>query len=255
MIRRIARIVWVFLALTAARADTTNLTVRGVAEFGAAYQAWDGDGFARAAATFAQASAEEPSSVTNLYWKGVAEFHRVLHYQGLPAHATNRQQSAVFLERTVQSLQEAIRLDPQHAESHALLSTVYGVSIGAKPSRALWLGPRLMQHEKLARKLSPDNPRVLYLAGMSRFYGPPMLGGKEEALKLLLAAEKEFATEARRPAAPAEPRWGRVSNLVYAGKTQAVLGAAAEARKCYRQALELDPQDRLARAELEKLKP
>ena len=60
-----------------------------------------------------------------------------------------------------------------------MLSTVSGLSIAANPARGLWLGKRVLDQEKLARKLNPDNPRVLYLAGMNRYYGPALLGGKD----------------------------------------------------------------------------
>jgi tetratricopeptide (TPR) repeat protein len=129
------------------------------------------------------------------------------------------------------------------------------LSIGANPARALWLGKRLTDQEKLARKLSADNPRVLYLAGMNRYYGPSIMGGKNEGLKLLLAAEKLFEAEAGKPAGPVEPRWGWSTCLVYIGKTYDALGKPSEAGEYFRKALKLNPQDKLARAELEKRAP
>lgn len=224
----------------------TNLTATGVAEFTAAYQAWDGAGFAKAAATFA--------SATNQYWRGTVEFHRLLFLLGRPTTKTNRQESAKTLEAAVTALQRAVQLDPGHGESHAVLSTVYGLSIGANPARALWLSKPVMDHEKLARKLSPASPRVFYLAGMNRYYGPALLGGKSEGLKLLLAAEKLFEAEAGKPAGPVEPRWGRSTCLVYIGKTYDALGKPAEAEEYFRKALTLNPQDKLAQSELEKRK-
>jgi tetratricopeptide (TPR) repeat protein len=248
MIQKLA--IALLLPVSAWAAETTNLTVAGVAEFSAAYQAWDGTGFVNAAAIFAKA----PETSTNQYWRGTAEFHRLLFLLGEPITTTNRQASAKALENAVAALQRAIQLDPAHGESHALLSTVYGLSIAANPARGLWLGKRVMDQEKLARKLSPDNPRVLYLAGMNRYYGPALVGGKDEGLKLLLAAEKLFAVEAGKPGGPVEPRWGRSTCLVYAGKTYDVLGKPADAEQYFRKALEVNPQDKLAREELEKRK-
>jgi tetratricopeptide (TPR) repeat protein len=236
------------------QAGDANLTEQGIAEFTAAYQAWDGAGFAKAAATFEHARAAQPKSVTNLYWKGVADFHRVLQLCGDPTAQVNHQAAAAALEEALGALTQAIRLDPQHAESHALLSVVYGLSIGVRPVRAVWLGPRLSDQEKQARKLSPSNPRVLYLAGMNRYYGPALLGGKSEALKLLLAAEKQFEAEAGSPAGPVEPRWGRSACLVYIGKTYDALGKPAEAERYFEKALKLNPHDKLAQSELEKRK-
>ena len=71
-----------------------QLTAAGVAEFTAAYQAWDGQRFAAAAELFRQASTNAPASSTNFYWLGAAEFHRMLQLRSLPAsrheHARRR---------------------------------------------------------------------------------------------------------------------------------------------------------------------
>lgn len=246
----IRTIVALLLVTVSAWTAETNLTVTGVAEFTMAYQAWEGAGFAKAAATFARAG----DTATNQYWRGTAEFHRLLFLLGEPPTTTNRQASANALENAVAALQRAIQLDLAHGESHALLSTVYGLSIAASPARGLWLGKRVMDQEKLARKLNPDNPRVLYLAGMNRYYGPSLLGGKDEGLKLLLAAEKLFEAAAGKPQGPVEPRWGRSTCLVYIGKTYDALGKPAEAEQYFRKARDLNPQDKLARTELEKRK-
>jgi hypothetical protein len=248
MIRKL--VITLLLPVSASAADLTNLTVTGVVEFSAAYQAWDGSGFVKAGVIFAKAR----DSSTNQCWRGTAEFHRLLFLLGEPTTTTNRQASAKALECAVAALQRAIQLDPAHGESHALLSTVYGLSIAASPARGLWLGKRVMDQEQLARKLNPDNPRVLYLAGMNRYYGPSLLGGKDEGLKLLLAAEKLFEAEAGKPQGPVEPRWGRSTCLVYIGKTYDALGKPSEADEYYRKALKLNPQDKLARTELEKRK-
>ncbi len=229
-------------------ADVNPLTVAGIAEFTEAYQSWNGDGFKKAAATFAQA----PDSFTSQYWRGTANFHRLLFLLGEPS--TSRRVTEQALEETTASLERAVQLKPDSGEAHALLGTVYGLSIAANPVRAVWLGPRVMDQEKQARKLSPENPRVLYLEGMSLFYGPSLLGGKSTALELLLAAEKLFAAEARKPAGPLEPRWGQSACLTYIGKTYDALGKPAEAEVYYRKALAVNPHDRLAQGELQKRK-
>lgn len=246
----IRTIVALLLATVSAWTAETNLTVTGVAEFTLAYQAWEGAGFAEAAATFARAG----DTATNQYWRGTAEFHRLLFLLGEPTTTTNRQASAKALENAIAALQRVIQLDPAHGESRALLSTVYGLSIAANPARGLWLGKRVMDQDKLARKLNPYNPRVLYLAGMNRYYGPSLLGGKDEGLKLLLAAEKLFEAEAGKPQGPVEPRWGRSTCLVYIGKTYDALGKPAEAEQYFRKARDLNPQDKLAKSELAKRK-
>jgi tetratricopeptide (TPR) repeat protein len=176
----------------------------------------------------------------------------LLFLLGEPATDKSRRLSEQALEETTTSLERAVQLNPDSGESRALLGTVYGMSIAANPLRAVWLGPRVMNQAKQARTLSPDSPRVLYLDGMSRFYGPSLLGGKSQALELLLAAEKLFEAEASRPAGPVDPRWGRSTCLVYIGMTYDALGKPAKAEKYFRKALAVNPRDRLAQDELKK---
>ena len=58
MIRKLALLLLV--PASAWAADVNSLTATGITEFTEAYQAWDGNGFRKAAATFGQA----PDSVT-----------------------------------------------------------------------------------------------------------------------------------------------------------------------------------------------
>jgi tetratricopeptide (TPR) repeat protein len=184
----------------------------------------------------------------------VATFHRILFLLGEPADKLDRKAAGQALDEALGALQRALKLDSTNGESHALLSTTYGLSIALNPARAAWLGPRVLDQEKQARKLSPNNPRVLYLAGMNRYYGPTLMGGKDDGLKLLLSAEQRFAAEAGNPHAPTEPRWGQSTCLVYIGRTYEALGKPADAEKYFRKALEVNPQDKLAKTELEKQK-
>jgi len=248
IIRRLA--ILFFIPSLVFATDIPGSTSSGIEQFTNAYEAWDGKGFAAAAATFAKA----PEDATSAYWRGTAEFHSMLYFLGEPDNASNRQAAKQALECTIEALQQAIKLNPKDGESHALLGTAYGLSIADSPGRALWLGPRLMKAAELAHTLNPESPRVWYLDGMSRFYGPALLGGKSEALRQLLAAEKLFAAEAGKPPVPGEPRWGRSSCLVYIGRTYDALDKPAEALAYYRKALQVNSNDRLAKVELENRK-
>ncbi len=224
----------------------------GVEAFTAAYQTWDQAGFAKASDLFEQAGQQAPGSGSPFYWKGVAEFHRMLHLLGAAETRTNRPDVTKAMNATIAALKLAVKRNAHDAESQALLGTVYGMSIAASPTRALWLGPRVMGLRDKGLRDGPENPRVQYLIGMSHYHAPDLLGGKEEALKCLLKAEKLYALEAGKAAGPLEPRWGRSSCLAFIGKTYDALGKPAEADQYFRKALKLNPQDRLAREELEK---
>lgn len=247
MIWRLLLLVLVFPPLVPAE----SLVATGIVEFTAAYQAWDEAGFARAAGIFGQACAKETNSGTNVYWKGVAEFHRLLHLLGTP---TNQVAATKALHDALATLTLAVKLDERNAENHALLGTLYGMSIAESPVRAVWLGRRVMNEQAKALEFGPTNPRVQYLLGMSHYHAPAMWGGKSEALACLLKAEKLFTAEAEQPAGPVAPRWGRSNCLAFIGKTYDALGQPAEAEKYFRKALAVNPHDKLAQSEMEKRK-
>jgi tetratricopeptide (TPR) repeat protein len=251
MIWRLFMAVMLLPHLTTADDAAVGLVKTGIVEFTAAYQAWDEAGFARAAGTFSKACASQPDSGTNCYWKAVAEFHRLLHLLGSP---TNQTAASKALHATLTTLTQAVKLDGGNAETHALLGTVYGMSIAESPVRAVWLGRRVMAEQAKALEFGPANPRVQYLLGMSHYHAPAMWGGKSEALACLLKAEKLFAAEAEQPAGPIAPRWGRSNCLAFIGKTYDALGKPAEAEKYFQKALAVNPHDKLAQSEMEKRK-
>jgi len=255
MLSKLAVCLLITASVARADANSDQTTVTGLKEFTAAYQAWDAAGFKAASKLFDQACRQAPQSGTNFYWLGVADFYRLLHLLGTDQTHTHRPEAAKTIKSTIGALTQAVKLNERDAESHALLGTVCGMSIAMSPPRALWLGPRVMKHQKQALQYGPANPRVQYLLGMSHYHASAFGGGKKEALTCLLKAEKLYATEAEKAGGPLEPRWGRSSCLAFIGKTYDALGKPTEAEKYFRRALELNPPDRLAREELKKRKP
>jgi tetratricopeptide (TPR) repeat protein len=227
------------------RAD--KLAAAGVAEFTAAYQAWDGARFGTAAELFRQATTNAPSSSTFFYWLGAAQFHRLLQLQTLPASRTNQLAADAAMEAAIDALSSAVKLDERHAESHALLGTLYGMKIDDNTLRALRFGPRLAKHQKQALAFGPENPRVRYLLGTCQFHTAKKPAAQREALTTLLAAETLFGKEEQRPAEPLEPRWGQSSCLTFIGRTYELLGQCPEAADYFRRALAQHPADHLAR--------
>ena len=120
------------------RADdaAAKLATRGIAEFTAAYQAWDGGRFGTAAEWFRQAGAKDPGASVNFYWQGAARFHRMIQLRGLAASAADTKAAAAAMDEAVVALETALRLDPKHAGSHALLGTLYGMKINGSKALA-----------------------------------------------------------------------------------------------------------------------
>lgn len=238
-----------------ARADATadKLTLAGIAEFTAAYQAWDGPRFSAAAELFRQASTNTPASCTNFYWLGTAWFHRMLQLQNAPANPTNAPAAEAAMDAAFDALKTAAKLCPGHAESHALLGTLYGMKINGSVVRAAWFGPRVAKHRSKAEESGVNNPRVQYLLGMCEFHTAKKPAAWREALATLLAAEKLFEAEAEVAGGLLNPRWGRSSCRTFIGRTYEALGERAKAAEYFRKALAEHPVDHVAKDGLKRV--
>lgn len=232
-----------------ARADgeADQLAAAGVAEFTAAYRAWDGERFAQAAELFRRATTNAPESSANFYWLGAAQFHRMLQLRGLPASTTNTLAATAALEAAVDTLSRAVKLDERHAESHALLGTLYGLKIDGNLVRALRFGPKVQRHRQRALEFGAEDPRVRYLLGACQFHTAKKPAAQREALASFLEAEKLFTAETQQAAGPLEPRWGHSTCLTFIGRTHELLGQREEAADYFRKALALHPADHVAR--------
>jgi tetratricopeptide (TPR) repeat protein len=234
-------------------AAANDLSAAGVAEFNAAYQAWDGARFGAATELFRRATANEPANATNFYWRGTAQFHRMLQLQNAPAHRTNEAAAKVALDAAVDTLTLAVKLDEHHAESHALLGTLYGMKINGSLLRGARFGPRVAKHQELALTHGASNPRVQYLLGMCQFHTANKPAEWQAALQTLLKAERLFVVEAKTTAAPLEPRWGQSSCLTFIGRAYELLGQPKEAAAYFRKALVLHPLDHVAQSGLKRV--
>lgn len=238
------------VALTVKADGPPDALTAGVAEFRAAYQAWDVARFVAAAEMFRQTTTNEAASVTNFYWLGVARFHRLLHLQHAPGSETNNAAAAAALDAAIEAMAAAVKWDEHHAESHALLGTLYGMKINDGLLRAVRFGPRVAKHRQKALEFGAANPRVQYLLGMCQFHTAKKEAAWREALATLLGAEKLFTAEAKVSPGPLDPRWGRDSCLTFIGRSCELLGQADQAGEYYRKALTLHPADHVAKAGL-----
>lgn len=244
---------FLFLLLTPpAKADIAadNLTRRGVEVFTEAYRDWNGDEFHKALGLFQDACTNTSPAAINYYWLGTGAFHCALYTLGEGDDHAHKATARKYLDEAVEALQKAVALDSSHAESHALLGTIYGMEIGENWMRAVWLGPKLQKEMQFATAHGTNDARVMYLWGTSQFYCASRESSRREALKTLLEAETLFDAEAKSAAAPLEPRWGRDSCLTFIGACYEKLNQPKEAATYYRKALVLHPEDGLARAGL-----
>jgi len=123
-------------------------TEDGVAEFKAAYEAWDASRFRTAADLFRQSSANAPATTTNFYWLGAAQFHLMLQLQSATATHTNETAAQAAADRALAALSTAVKLYENEAESHAMLGTLCGIMINGNLFRAARFGPRVAKHQE-----------------------------------------------------------------------------------------------------------
>jgi len=242
-----------FAALALKAGQSPDALTAGIAEFRAAYQAWDVARFAAAAEMFRHTTTNKAASVTNFYWLGVAQFHRLLHLQNSLGSKTNKVAAAVALDAAIEALTAAVKLDERHAETHALLGTLYGMKINDSLLRAVRFGPRVAKHRQKALEFGAANPRVQYLLGMCEFHTAKKEAAWREALATLLGAEKLFTAEAKTAPGPLDARWGRDSCLTFIGRSYEMTGQADHAGEYYRKALTLHPADHVAKAGLQRV--
>ena len=232
-----------------ARADEAadQLARAGIAEFRAAHQSWDAARFGKSEEYFHKAAEKSPGAALNHYWQGVSAFHRMLQYRSQPASKAHEKAADAAMESAAAAFGRALEKDSSHAESHALLGTIYGMKIKGGMLRAIRYGPAVQEHREKALNTGAENPRVRYLLGAGLLHTAKDNHDRKAALKALLEAETFFAAEAKRPAKPFEPRWGRSSCLTFIGKTYEQLGEPAKAADYFRKALAEHPADHIAK--------
>lgn len=221
----------------------------GVVEFNAAYKAWSAEGFAAAADLFKKAAQQEPASAVYKYWQGICHFHRMLQIESQPGGKENPK-AKTAMEAAAEAFEQALELDVNHAESHALLATLFGMKIHNNMLSAVRYGPMLQQHQKEAVRLGAKNPRVKYLLGVGLVHTAKDDEDKRKALETLLTAEKLFAEEATQSGDALSPRWGVGSCRTFIGVAYKMLGRNAEAIDYFNRALAEHPCDHIARQEL-----
>lgn len=141
------------------------------------------------------------------YWRGFAYWRSASNTWN--GDATNPR-ALTDLERAAEefgaaAVEPALFADAKSARASALGARAFMGGNKADLPAALEEYLRLMKEAKAAQ---PDNPRLLWVAGMGLFYVPPPEGGADAAVAALtnaLGAAKRDRALARPPAAP---RWG-----------------------------------------------
>lgn len=227
---------------------------KAVALFEQAYSQWAPERWAPAEQFLRSVEPHEPQDrPVWLYWLGVIRFHALLGHQAR-VDPSFEAIPADQLEAVQSVWDELLRLDPFHAEAHAVTGTLWGMRVGRSPWRAIRWGPAIQRHQRMALQWGGDNPRVLYLRGAALAKVASNTQSLAKAAEVLRKAEERFKAEAVRPALPGEPRWGYGDCLTFLGEVEERLGRIAEAQEAYQRALQVHPGHPMARYRLARLR-
>jgi hypothetical protein len=112
-------------------------------------------------------------------------------------------------DKSEQLINKADELNKDNSEVYVVKKMIATLRMMADPrNRYMQYGPQAQQALQTAKKLNPENPRVLLLEAEDKFFTPEQFGGsKEEGKKLFEEALKKFDTF--KPATAIDPNWGR----------------------------------------------
>lgn len=226
---------------------------QGISRFQKAYRTWDSSEFDAAATDFQQAATLDPKSATCHYWLGTAHFHRMLQLQHRDSGQADLEAGENEMQKAIDALETAVEINPNHAESHAILGTLYGMKINGRFLRAIRYGPSVQYHQKHAILHGAKNPRVQYLLGTGLLHTADNDTDRIEALKSLLLAEFQFDAEEKQNRAPTDPRWGKDVCLTFIGEIFSQLHKPEQAKDYFLKALRARPNNVLAKSGLAKL--
>ena len=125
---------------------------------------------------------------------GENSFEKVVAMYGLLNNTMATKDEETFddnVDQTVDLLKAIIEENPEHAEAHAVLSSVYGLVMAYSPMKGMMYGMKSSSLMSEAMRLAPESPLVQKLFGGSKLYTPEMFGG--DAKKAVEAFEKSIS--------------------------------------------------------------
>ena len=128
------------------------------------------------------------------------------------------------------------------AEALALRGAVIGDQITGAWS-GMKLGARSKDDLEAARKLDPDNPRAMLLAGISAFHTPATFGGGMDKSETALedATARFESTNDDSDNARRWPNWGQIDAYIWLGQVFETTERPDQALELYEKALQLSP--------------
>jgi tetratricopeptide (TPR) repeat protein len=195
----------------------------------------------KAARDLAQSVVQQtPHKAAALYYLGYAQYSLAV----LPGEKASSEQHT---DAGIAALEDAIKLDPPFADAHALLASLYGRKASGGVMAGMKYGQKSSTSMERAITLSPQNPRVLMLHGISLYFTPALWGGdKQKAIanlkKACDLAEKGACASTDAVLGAILPDWGHAEAFAWKGVMFADGKDIDNAKAAYERALQLQPQ-------------
>jgi tetratricopeptide (TPR) repeat protein len=165
---------------------------------------------------------------------------------------TDKSRARDYLEECIDELEPLLKRRSDYAQARALYASCLGASSNYYVLRAATRGVAAGREMSAALKLAPDNPWVVFQAGVSDLLTPALFGGSAtRALKELKRAEQLFV--ASRPAGSTAPLFGEAEAWLYIGRAYLAEGDKEKAREALATSLKLAPESADARDDLARL--
>ena len=178
-----------------------------------------------------------------LYYLALCEYRHATLFASAP------DEQAQSVNRTIEYLKQAIELEDNFSDAHALLASAYGQKLGLRPHLGMALGPETKRVLEKSKRLDGNNPRVVLTDGMSDYYTPSMFGGdKQRAISKMEQALELFAKEEIRDAL--QPSWGYDEACAHLGVMRQETGDIEGARAAFVKALEVNPNNGWVKSQL-----
>lgn len=192
---------------------------------------------------------EKNESLYPLYYIALCDYRLATYYLTL----AEMDKAEPYIKEGQNYLKKAMELNPEFGELDAFYAYMLGFEIALNPEKAMSLGFQTYQYFGKALEKSPENPRVHYLKGMSDLYTPEQYGGGADiAIKTLDKSVALFEKENIKD--PVTPSWGKDEAYTFLGIAHSQKGNKDKAVELFRKALEVNPEFRMAKDELEKIK-
>jgi hypothetical protein len=142
-----------------------------------------------------------------------AHYYNAYAKASLSYRETDEAKRDAWLDEAEKEMEEAVSLlKKENDETHVLAAMIANARMAVKPmTRWQKYGAIFEENLSRAKEINPDNPRIYYLMGTSKFYTPKAFGGgKKAALPYFEKAGGLFEKETNEDII--RPYWGKHAN-------------------------------------------